>query len=127
MKLLLDTHILIWCLQGSDLLPRRAEALIRDADAIYVSAASLLEMAIKYSLGRLQLQVEFSALPGFIAASGYEMLSVLPDHAVQLASLPRLHRDPFDRILVAQSISEPLRLMTHNTTLHGYGSTVMVV
>lgn len=127
MRLLLDTHILIWCLDGSHLLPRRAEELIRNADAVYASAASLLEMAIKHSLGRLALQVEFSTLPRTIDASGYEMLPVLPDHAVQLANLPLLHRDPFDRILVAQSITEPLRLITRDAALPQYGSTVMVV
>lgn len=127
MKLLLDTHILIWSLEQSERLSAEAEALIQDAHEVHVSVASLWEMAIKHTLGRLKLTIKFTELPDVIAASGFELLPIHAAHAVQYRNLPILHRDPFDRMLVAQSICEPLRLLTSDRILPQYGSTVLEV
>ncbi len=127
MRVLLDTHILLWCLEGDSRLPIRAVDLVEVADEVYASTASLWEMAIKHSLGKLRLDIDFSDLPKVIADSGFEILPVNTEHTVQLAHLPSLHRDPFDRMLVSQSIVEPLRLVTHDSVLADYGNTVILV
>ena len=127
MKLLLDTHVLIWSLEQSKRLSPQVEQLIQNAQEFHVSVVSLWEMAIKHSLGRLQLTIEFGELPAVIDASGFEILPIQSAHAVQYHSLPMLHRDPFDRMLVAQSISEPLRLVTTDRVLPPYGNTVLAV
>jgi len=127
MRVLLDTHILLWCLQGSKKLPARAVEIIQNADEVYASVASLWEIAIKYSLGKIEIDIEFTELEQAIVGSGYESLSVESVHTVQLVELPYLHRDPFDRMLVAQSIVEPLRLVTSDAQVARYGSTVIKV
>jgi PIN domain nuclease of toxin-antitoxin system len=127
MRVLLDTHILLWCLQGSKKLPAQAIDIVQSADEVYASVASLWEIAIKYSLGKLDLDIAFVELDKAIVASGYEYLPVEAAHTVQLVELPQLHNDPFDRMLIAQSIVEPLRLVTSDTKVARYGSTVIKV
>lgn len=127
MRALLDTHILLWCLQGSKKLPAQAIDIIQSADEVYASVASLWEIAIKYSLGKLDLDIAFAELDKAIVASGYEYLPVEAAHTVQLVELPHLHNDPFDRMLIAQSIAEPLRLVTSDAQVARYGSTVIKV
>jgi len=126
-NLLLDTHILIWSLERNERLSSEAEALIQNAREVYVSVGSLWEMAIKHTLGRLELSVEFGELPKVITASGFELLPIDAVHAVQYRELPMLHGAPFDRMLVAQSICEPLRLLTSDRILPQYGNTVLEV
>ncbi len=127
MRVLLDTHILLWCLQGSKKLPAQAADIVQSADEVYASVVSLWEIAIKYSLGKLNMDIEFAELEKAIVVSGYEYLPVEAVHTVQLVELPFLHRDPFDRMLVAQSIVEPLRLVTSDTQLARYGNTIITV
>jgi PIN domain nuclease of toxin-antitoxin system len=127
MRVLLDTHILLWCLQGSKKLPAKAVDIVQSADEVYASVVSLWEMAIKYSLGKLNMDIDFAELEKAILVSGYEYLPVEAAHTVQLVELPYLHRDPFDRMLVAQSIVEPLRLVTRDSQLARYGSTIIKV
>jgi len=126
-KLLLDTHILIWSLDRSERLSLDAEELILNAQEVHISVVSLWEMAIKHTLGRLQLTTEFEKLPDVISTSGFEILPIDAAHAIQYHSLPMLHRDPLDRMLIAQSICEPLRLLTSDRVLPQYGSTVLAV
>lgn len=125
MKVLLDTHVLLWAMQDSRQLSRVARKRIGAAEAAYVSAASLWEIAIKAALGKLSIDSEL--LEEQLSASGLQQLPVTWQHAVQVRKLPMHHRDPFDRMLVAQAMSEPLRLLTHDERLSAYSDLVMVV
>ncbi len=125
MRLLLDTHILLWALDDADQLSTTARAMIARADDVYVSSISLWEVAIKSSLGKLKVapvRLEAAAL-----AAGFRPLAVTWVHALAVHGLPLLHRDPFDRMLVAQAVSEPLHLLTSDAALAAYGPQVAVV
>ena len=125
MKLLLDTHVLLWAMQDSKRLSTAARKRIRSAEAIYASAVSLWEIAIKASLGKLS--VDSDVLEEQLSLSGMQALPISWQHTVQVRKLPMHHRDPFDRMLVAQAMSEPLRLLTHDEGLRVYSDLVMVV
>ena len=126
MRVLLDTHIALWAVTGSPLLPRQAETAILAADEVFVSVASLWEVAIKHALGRGDMPVSSpQAMRAFIDA-GYRLLDIKPAHAVRVETLPPLHRDPFDRLLVAQALEEPLTLVTADLLLGGYSPAIVV-
>lgn len=122
MRLLLDTHLVLWAMQDSRALSKAARAYLRKADAVYVSAVSLWEMAIKIDLGKLQVNLE--TLEQTLAEAGFQQLPVNWNHSLKLRGLPPLHRDPVDRMLIAQAMSEPLRLLTHDTALVAYSDLV---
>lgn len=126
MRLLLDTHILLWWLKDDALLPRRAAALLADRrNQVYVSPMTVWEIAIKSPLGKLEAdadEVRVAAL-----ASGFQPLSFTLEHAAAAARLPPHHRDPFDRGLLAQALVEPLFLLTHDDALSVYGERVLLV
>lgn len=121
MNLLLDTHVLIWWDEGRRL-SHEARRAIRDADEVYVSAASAWEIAIKTGLGRVRPRrtVEQAA-----AESGFLELPVTFRHAARVTNLPPHHRDPFDRLLVAQAAEEGLTLVSRDPALGLYGVTVL--
>ena len=109
-------------------LPRAARALILDAaNEVFFSAASVWEIAIKSALRRRDFNADPAALVRALAQSGFSELPVTASHAARVAGLPAIHRDPFDRLLVAQSLAEPMTLLTNDTTLAGYGPFVHVV
>jgi PIN domain nuclease of toxin-antitoxin system len=124
MRVLLDTHLVLWALADPERLPGAARRLI-DVAEVYVSAASIWEISIKTSLGKL------SADPREVLAAldpaGFLPLPISAEHAARVADLPPVHRDPFDRLLVAQARVEPMRLLTMDTVLAGYGELVTVV
>lgn len=122
MRLLLDTHIFVWVVTGSARLGSEARARITEASQVYVSSASIWEIAIKSRLGRIEGDVD--ALVDAIRASGFEELPVAAHHAAATTRLPLHHADPFDRLLLAQAMVEPLRLLTADHTLAAYGSFV---
>ena len=128
MKLLLDTHLVLWWESNHPKLPKEVVQLVRkEAEAVFVSRASLWELSIKISMGRLKID-----LPQFtrqIERSGFEWLDIKNEHLLAVATLPTFedHRDPFDRLLVAQSQTEPLLLLTSDNALARYGSTVRIV
>jgi PIN domain nuclease of toxin-antitoxin system len=124
-KLLLDTHLVLWVMQGSSKLSVAARKQIRMAEASYVSAASLWEIALKATLGKLEIDSE--ALEEQLEAAGFQALPVSWQHTTQVRKLPMHHRDPFDRMLIAQAISEPLRFLTHDEGLRKYSDLVTVV
>lgn len=127
MRVLLDTHIALWAVTGSSLLTVAAEHAVLAADEVWVSAASVWEIAIKHALGRGDMPVSPGhALQAFLDA-GYRLLDVTARHAVAVEAMPALHRDPFDRLLIAQAQAEPLILLTADAVLGGYGSAVRVV
>lgn len=117
MRLLLDTHVLIWWDQGEKLSATAMKG-IREADQVYVSAVSAWEIAIKASLGRLETT---RRLADAIVESGFEELAVRIAHAEGVAELPWHHRDPFDRLLVAQAAAERLTVVTRDKVFARYG------
>ena len=125
MRLLLDTQIYLWFLADSRRLSTAARREIDRAETVAVSAASIWEAAVKIGIGKLTASVD--DLLGNIALSGFVELPVQGRHAARVASLPDLHRDPFDRLLVAQAMEEPLRLLTADGFLAGYSDLVAVV
>lgn len=125
MRLLLDTHLYLWAVAGSSQLKPAARRLIESADRVFVSAASIWEIAIKVRLGKIEADPQ--ALVTAIGASGFVELPVRADHAAAVARLALHHGDPFDRLLVAQAITEPLRLLTADAALVPYSDLVQVV
>ena len=125
MKLLLDTHILLWVMLGAPQLTPAARRLIEAADSLHVSTVSLWELTMKRSLGKLMLDTD--ALDAHLAASAVVPLAISWSHARQLRALPALHGDPFDRMLVAQAMTEPLHLLTHDAALRPYSPLVIFV
>jgi PIN domain nuclease of toxin-antitoxin system len=130
-RLLLDTHIALWAIVADVRLPHAAADLIADPrHAIVVSAATVWEIAIKHGLARglpTDMPVSAADALGYFRAAGYDLLAVNADHAAAVAALPALHRDPFDRILVAQALYEPLRLVTHDPVVKRYSDSVLLV
>jgi PIN domain nuclease of toxin-antitoxin system len=125
MRLLLDTHIFLWCLDDDPKLSAEAWSRMESAEAVHVSSASLWEATIKYQLGRLSVAPE--RLAEAVKASGFLELPIRIQHAVAVGRLPALHRDPFDRLLLAQAISEPLHFLTADAQLLQYSSLVHLV
>jgi PIN domain nuclease of toxin-antitoxin system len=125
MRLLLDTHIFIWSVDDDPKLSAAAWSIIEAADAVYVSSASLWEATIKYQLGKLRVEPE--RLVDAVSASGFLELPISLRHAVAVNRLPALHRDPFDRLLLAQAISEPLHMLTADAQLEPYSALVQLV
>ena len=122
--MLLDTHLLLWALAAPARLPPKARRVIRDAD-VYVSAASIWEISIKAALGKLRADPH--EVLAALEPAGFLSLPIAGEHAARVARLPTVHRDPFDRLLVAQALVEPMRLLTDDAILDGYGEIVTVV
>ena len=124
MKLLLDTHILLWWLDANPLLSREAIALIREPEnTIFVSAVTIWEIRLKQSLGKLDLPPNFLDR---LASEGFENLPLTAAQTTAVAQLAWIHRDPFDRMLIAQAQAENLVLLTADEALAGYGAAVRV-
>ncbi|WP_285416155.1 type II toxin-antitoxin system VapC family toxin [Pseudomonas sp. efr-133-TYG-5] len=118
MRLLLDTHILLWALSDDARLSSKARTTIENAGEIYVSAATFWEMAIKVGLGKLQVDLE--QIRQFSLDSGFIELPVTSEHAIAVRDLEPLHRDPFDRLIVATALSEPMKLLTADPLVAQY-------
>ncbi|HTU63070.1 MAG TPA: type II toxin-antitoxin system VapC family toxin [Polyangiales bacterium] len=123
MRLLLDTHILLWSALEPERLSNAARIAIEDAEnGVYVSAASAWEIAIKQSLGKLELDRPAEHwLLEVLRKSGFEAIDVSVASALRVRALPWHHRDPFDRLLIAQALEENLTLVTHDAKLAVYG------
>jgi PIN domain nuclease of toxin-antitoxin system len=128
MRLLLDTHVLLWSVAASRKLSKSMRRLIESpTNEISFSAASLWEIAVKLGLRRSDFDVDPVAFADALGEMGFEELPVRAAHALHLLELPALHKDPFDRILVAQSRVEGMLLVTNDGALAGYGPSVRVV
>lgn len=117
MRLLLDTHVVLWWRQDSRRLERAVRGAIAGAAVVYVSAASAWEVAIKSAIGRLRLDDPFDI---HVQAAGFEPLPITFAHAAEVARLPPHHADPFDRMLIAQARLERLTLVTHDRNFLAY-------
>jgi len=112
-KLLLDTHLLLWAASDPGRLPEAAKALITDeGNDLFFSAASIWEVVIKSALGRDDFEVDAHLLRRGLADSGYCELAITSAHAMAISALPPLHKDPFDRMLVAQATAEGIEMIT---------------
>lgn len=128
MRLLLDTHLLLWAVASSRRLPRTARIQIEDPENdVYFSSASLWEIAIKSSLRRVDFRVDPDEIRIALLATGFIELPVTSAHAVGVARLPAIHKDPFDRLLISQSMLEPLTLLTNDQVLARYWDGVNIV
>lgn len=128
MRLLLDTHIALWAITDSPKLPKAAHDLILTPTAeIYVSAASIWEIAIKHNLNRGNMPISGAEAARYFSEAGYTLLPITAEHAAATETLPMHHADPFDRMLVAQALTEPLRLVTHDAMQAKYGDGVLLV
>lgn len=128
MNLLIDTHLILWAAGDPDQLSDEARHLLLDsANELHYSAASLWEVAIKRTLGRSDFQVDSRRLWRMLPASGYRELPITGEHAIAVESLPLLHKDPFDRLLLAQARVEGLTLLTVDEQLAEYGEPVRLI
>ena len=125
MQVLLDTHIFYWTLYEHARQPALATKLITEADSVYVSAASVWELAIKVRIGKLRADID--EVIASIEPAGFVELPVASRHSAQVAKLPLHHTDPFDRMLIAQAICEPLYLLTVDSQLSVYSDLVIRV
>lgn len=125
MKLLMDTHVLLWVAADSPRIKAIRKRLLAADNEVFFSVASLWEISIKASLGKLQAnaaEIRDAALD-----NGFLELPVLGQHALHVGGLPWHHRDPFDRLLVAQAAAEPMRLLTADEQLLAYGGQVEII
>jgi PIN domain nuclease of toxin-antitoxin system len=121
MKLLLDTHLLVWAAADDPALPDEARTAIEDIEnVLYFSVASLWEIVIKSALGRDDFQLDARVLRRNLLDAGYEELPIEAQHAFEVAALPPLHKDPFDRLLVGQAMAEGIVLLTHDEQIKQY-------
>ncbi|HKN35229.1 MAG TPA: type II toxin-antitoxin system VapC family toxin [Terriglobales bacterium] len=128
MKLLLDTHLLLWAAGEPRRLSKRARTLIDNPDnELLFSAASLWEVAIKRGLGREDLKVDARLLRRGLLDNGYSELPIISDHVVATESLPPIHKDPFDRVLVAQATVEGVTLLTIDSLVAQYPGPIRTV
>lgn len=125
MRLLLDTQVYLWYLADSRKLSAKARSEITSAEVVFVSAASIWEATVKVAIGKLDVAPD--DLVAGIGASGFAELPVSARHAARVATLPHHHRDPFDRLLVAQALNEPLHLLTADALLRRYSELVVTV
>lgn len=126
-RFLVDTQLLLWNAEGSRKLPARVGRLFRDGrHEFFASVASLWEVAIKYALGRKDFTAATS-LRDSLAESGFRELAVTGAHAIAIDRLPLLHGDPFDRLIVAQALVEPMVLITTDARLGGYPGNIEVI
>jgi PIN domain nuclease of toxin-antitoxin system len=126
LNLLLDTHVALWAITADPKLSTKArELLLAPRNIIWVSSVSVWEIAIKHSLGTMPISGK-KALEYFRKA-GYQFLTVEPEHAALVEELAGHHQDPFDRLLVAQALVEPMHLLTHDAMVARYSDTIILV
>ena len=128
MKLLLDTHLLLWAAENAPRMPEAARELIVDpGNELYFSAASLWEIAIKQGLGRPDFEVDARVFRRGLIDNGYLELPILSEHAVAIEGLPAIHKDPFDRLLIVQAMVEGITLLTNDAVVARYPGPVRFV
>ena len=122
MRILLDTQAFIWFVENDKQLPSKIKMDLEDLDnTIIISIASLWEMTIKMTLDKLQLDCDIEAMIDKIYRNGFEILPILPDHIIKLSKLDYFHRDPFDRIIISQGLSENMVIVSSDKVFDEYG------
>ena len=128
MNLLLDTHVALWAITDSPKLSKKVREMIESPrSSVWVSAATVWEIAIKHSLARGDMPVSSRDALRYFGESGYRFLPVEIEHAAAVEDLPAHHTDPFDRILIAQALVEPMRLITHDPMVARYSDTIVEI
>ena len=128
MILLLDTHVLVWTLALPSRLSLRARTYLEDpANTLTASLVSMWEIAVKRSVRPRSIPIPSGDIPKLCAESGIAVLGIQPQHIERVETLPFRHRDPFDRLLVAQALAEPMFLVTHDEIVASYDDTIIVV
>jgi PIN domain nuclease of toxin-antitoxin system len=128
MRLLLDTHVLLWALSGSKRLSGEARELIESSDNdVLFSAASIWEIAIKAQALRAEFGVDVETIIAAARETAFDELAISSEHAAGVAALPPHHKDPFDRLLVSQAITEPARLLTADRGLGAYSRDLVML
>jgi PIN domain nuclease of toxin-antitoxin system len=128
LNLLLDTHVALWAITDDKRLSAIArEVILSPRNAVWISAASVWEIAIKHALGRETMPVTGKKALGYFRQAGFLFLAIQPEHGAAIGELPAHHQDPFDRLLVAQALTEPMRLLTHDAIVARYSDTVILV
>jgi len=125
MRLLLDTHVFLWCIKNDRRLSKAARSKILDTSEVYVSSASIWEATIKIKLKKLDADI--NQMVQSITKSGFIELPITVHHAAAVSRLPAIHKDPFDRMLIAQAIFEPLTFLTADAELKNYSDLVEIV
>ena len=126
MRILIDTHILIWHLEDDEKLSSYHGLLIEDpANTVSISVASFWEIAIKVSRGKLSLSRPMNEIVSHIQQSTITVMAIEPEHTIQVAQLPFIHNDPFDRMIVAQALAEDLSLISTDSDFTKYGVTLL--
>jgi PIN domain nuclease of toxin-antitoxin system len=128
LNLLLDTHVALWAITDSPKLTLKARELIASPrTTVWISVASVWEIAIKHALGRGDMPVSGQEAGRYFRESGYRFLPIETEHAFAVQDLALHHHDPFDRLLVAQALIEPMRLMTHDPMVARYSDTIIKI
>lgn len=131
MRLLLDTQVALFALADPEKLTAQAHDLIADpANTVFVSVVSLWEISLKHEMaasGAARMPIDAARAADLFLRSGYELLELAPAHVLLAETLPALHGDPFDRMLAAQALSEPMRLLTHDPRLAAYSDAIVRV
>jgi PIN domain nuclease of toxin-antitoxin system len=124
----LDTHIALWAIQDNPLLtPHARKIILSPANTVHVSTASAWEIGIKFSLGRGDMPISSQEALAYLREAGYRILPIKPEHVIEVEHLAAHHKDPFDRLLIAQALTEPMRLLTHDSIVAAYSDTIMLV
>jgi PIN domain nuclease of toxin-antitoxin system len=122
MKILLDTHAFIWFVEDDDQFPESLKRIIeKPSNDIYLSIASIWEMAIKIQLKKLDIDKSIKEIIELVSFNGFELLPILPEHIIKLSSLDFHHRDPFDRIVIAQGLVENQVIVSRDKVFDKYG------
>jgi PIN domain nuclease of toxin-antitoxin system len=128
MKLLLDTHILLWAAGQPEKLPKSTRNMLLDnRNTLFFSAANIWEIVIKKGIGRDDFKVDPERMRKMLVLNDYKELAITTEHVLRESALPPLHKDPFDRILIAQARSEGMLLMTVDASVIAYGEGIQAV
>ncbi len=128
MNILLDTHVALWAIVDSPKIKMTARKIIESRkNSIWISAATLWEIAIKHALNREHMPLSSEQALRYFRRAGYHILPIEPEHVLAVEDLPNHHNDPFDRLLVAQALAEPMRLMTRDRVVAKYSDTIIRV
>jgi PIN domain nuclease of toxin-antitoxin system len=121
MKVLLDTHAFIWFVEDNAQLPLKSKQIIEKQDnEVFLSIASVWEMAIKIQLGKLNINKSIEEIVELIAINGFQFLPILPNHIIRMSTLNFFHRDPFDRIIIAQGLTESATILSRDAVFDNY-------